>query len=76
MSIKGLQRILRKRLAHIDRWKYVKVTKDNGTFTIRWYGPKGKNFHPYEYKEIPYEDLEIVTERNRMRLRNETKAYK
>jgi hypothetical protein len=86
MTLKGLQRILRKRLPDIDRWKRVTVYNwDNapyfiepsdGMFYIVWSGPKRRNVHPYEYKEIPLSDLEIVAERNRTRLRNATKAYK
>jgi len=87
-SVKGLQRVLRKRLPTIDRWKKVTVYKwdstrmpehlspKENTFIIYWNGVKGKNIHPYEAKEIPLKDFEIVFERNRTRLRNETKAYK
>jgi hypothetical protein len=85
-SIKGLQRILRKRLPTIDRWRSVKVYNwDNapyyiepsdGMFYIVWSKPKRKNIHDLEWREIPLTDLELIVERNRMRLRNETKAYK
>lgn len=86
--MKGLQRILRKRLPTIDRWGEVTVyshkstrlpnwvTPVEGMFYIVWTNPKRKNIHPYEYKEVPLEDLELIAARNRMRLRNQTKAYK
>ena len=87
-TVKGLQRVLRKRLPTIDRWRrvtvylwdsprlpwFIKPEKD--TFIIYWSGPKRKNIHPDEYKEVPLKDLELITERNRMRLRNKTKQYK
>ena len=87
-TVKGLQRILRKRLPQIDRWRQVTVYSwdsprlpwfilpEKDTFIIYWSGPKRKNIHPDEYKEIPLEDLEQIIERNKMRLRNQTKAYK
>lgn len=75
-TLKGLQRILRKRLPGIDRWQSVKVYPNGDTFVIFWYGPKRKNIHPYESKEIPMCDLKIVADRNRMRLRNKTKSYR
>ena len=86
MNLKGLQRILGRRLPQIDRWGRVKVYAwDNApyfirptadTFIIFWDKPKRKNIHPYEYKEIPMADLEVVADRNKMRLRNKTKQYK
>ena len=87
-TTKGLQRVLRKRLPDINRWKSVTVyknndlrlpdwiTPDDDTFIIYWHNPKGNNFHPYEYKEIPLSDINLIYEKNRMRLRNSTKAYK
>ena len=77
---------MRKRLPHIDRWKRVTVyTWDSapyfiqptdGMFYIVWDKPKRKNIHPYEYKEVPMKDLNEMIDRNKMRLRNETKTYK
>ena len=85
-SIKGLQRVLRKRLPEIDRWQKVHVypwdkapyyiPPSDDCFYIVWSGPKRKNIHPYEWREIPMKDIDIVTERNRMRLRNKTKTYR
>ena len=87
-SVKGLQRVLRKRLPEINRWNRVHVYRWNSphmpwfinpekdTFVIYWSGPKRKNIHPDEFKEIPLKDLDEVTERNKMRLRNNTKAYR
>jgi len=87
-SIKGLQRTLRKRLPAIDRWKRVSVYRFDDTrlpefilpaencFYIVWTDPKRRNIHPYEYKQIPIEDISEVIRRNRDRLRNETVAYK
>jgi len=83
-----LQDILRKRLPKIDRWKKVTVYKWNskrlpwfidpqeGMFYVVWSGPKRKNIHPDEYREIPLSDLKEVAERNKMRLRNKTKMYR
>jgi len=75
-TLKGLQRILRKRLPFIDRWRSVRVYQEGDYFIIYWYRPKGKNFHPYEFKEIPMSDLEGIVDRNRMRLRNKTKTVR
>ncbi|MCP3894980.1 MAG: hypothetical protein GY706_10180, partial [Bacteroides sp.] len=85
-SLKGLQRIFRKRLPDIDRWRKVTVynwdgapyfiTPQDGMFYVVWSGPKRKNIHPYEYREIPLDDIEIIATRNRMRLRNKTKTYR
>ena len=87
-NVKGIQRILRKRLPYIDRWKSVSVYRydDNklpwfispteGMFYVLWNRPKRKNIHEDEYREIPLADLDIVFERNRTRLYNKTKAYK
>ena len=85
-SLKGLQRTLRKRLPEIDRWNKVHVYQwdkapyfihpTDDMFYVVWSGPKRKNIHPYEYKEVPMKDLDLVTDRNRQRLRNRTKAYK
>jgi len=85
-NIKGLQRVLRKRLPTIDRWKQVTVymwdrapyfiQPRDGMFYIVWSGPKRKNIHPYEYKEIPMEDLGKIVNKNRIRLQNSTKMYK
>ena len=88
MSIKGLQRVLRKRLPAIDRWRKVRVYQwdstglpeyimpQEGTFYVVWSAPKRKNIHPYEYREIPLDDLYEVTDRNRKRLYSLTKTYK
>ena len=87
-SVKGLQRILRKRLPFIDRWGGVSVYRWDsdglpgiikpveGMFYVVWTKPKRKNVHPYEIKEIPLGDLPLIIERNRTRLRNLTKSYK
>ena len=87
-TTKTLQRILRKRLPEINRWKKVTVHKHDSEklppfitpvddmFYIYWHDPKRKNIHPDEYREIPMADLDEVTERNRMRLRNKTKMYR
>ena len=89
-SLKGLQRVLRKRLPEIDRWKCVSVLKhdsprishnhkpftSNGYYYIRWYGPKRGNIHPEEYYEFPCSELEAVVRRKRNRLRNKTKTYR
>ena len=87
-TLKGLQRTLRKRLPAIDRWKRVTVYSwdsprlpwfikpEMDTFIIYWHGPKRKNIHPDEYREIPLSDLELVAERNKMRLKNLTKTYR
>lgn len=85
-STKGLQRTLRKRLPHIDRWNRVNVYKygderspveiEDGHFIIYWHSPKRKNIHPYEYKQVPLSHLDQVYDRNRIRLRNQTKAYR
>ena len=83
-----LQAILRKRLPRINRWGAVSCYKWNskrlpwyidpreGMFYIHWSQPKRRNPHEYEYKEVPLTDLKEVAERNRMRLRNNTKQYK
>ena len=86
ITMKGLQRILRKRLPEIDRWKYVSVYSSEDkpdwvvsgpeSIIIMWHGPKRSNIHPYEYKEIPKADIDIVADRNRMRIRNKTKIYR
>ena len=87
-SLKGLQRILRKRLPFINRWNMVTVyswgsarlpwfvDRKQGMFYIFWDKPKRKNIHPYEYKEAPLTHLDDIIERNLQRLRNETKTYK
>ena len=89
-TTKTLQRILRRRLPEINRWKYVSVLPwdsprmshnmkdfaEPGRIYVRWYGPKRRNIHPEEYKDFPESDLDRVTERNRMRLHNKTKTHR
>ena len=87
-TTKGIQRVLRKRLPTIDRWKRVTVYRYDderlpwyiepvdGMFYIVWDKPNRRNIHPDEYREIPLTDLDIIAERNRMRLRNLTKTYR
>ena len=94
-SIKGLQRILRRRLPHIDLWRNVTVygwdskglhrfTEEpvRGMFYIVWSDPYRrdkyqKNKHDKFFcKECSLDDLELIADRNKMRLRNKTKQYK
>jgi len=87
-SIKGLQRLLRKRIPEIQRWQRVTVYKWNDVklpwfispvkdmFYILWHNPRGKNIHTDEYKEVPMGDIDMVFERNRQRYYNKTKAYR
>ena len=87
-STKGLQRVLRKRLETIQRWRQVTVYRyddkrlpwyieaNEGMFYIVWDKPKRRNVHPDEYKECPLDDLDIIVERNRTRLYNKVKSYR
>ena len=72
-----LTHILEQRLPHIKRWNKVQVEADIETFTITWSEPKvATNTHPFESKEMPLTDLDEIIDRNKTRLRNETKTYK
>ena len=87
-TTKTLQRILRRRLPEINRWRKVTVykwddprlpgfiTPEDNTFIIYWSGPKRKNIHTDEFREIPMADLDMIADRNRMRLRNKTKTIR
>ena len=75
-KIKTLERILKERLPHIKRWRKVSVILDCDTFTIYWSDPKtAKNHHPFESKQMPISDIDIIINRNKSRLRNESKLY-
>jgi len=83
-----LEDLLTERLPKINRWNAVKVFNYNSPnipygvnirnkhFIIYWHRPKGRNFHPYEYKEIPLAHLHRIIEKNYQRLKNNTQAYK
>ena len=84
-----LQDILRQRLPTINRWKSVTVYKwkskslpwyiyqpKEDMIYIVWTGPKRKNIHDYEYREAPLKDLKVLIDRNKMRLKNNTKTHR
>ena len=76
-KIDQLNHILTARLPIIRRWGKVEVTTDGDTFTILWSEPKVKsNTHPFESKQCPIGDLDLLINRNAERLSNEVKSYK
>lgn len=75
--IQQLRNILNARLPMINRWNKVSIEDTGDTFIILWSDPKVKsNTHPFESKECPKSDLDIVIKRNTERLYNEIKTYK
>ena len=86
---KGLQRVLRKRLPHIDRWRRVTVYRwdskrlpwfidrpEKGFYYIVWSGNKRGNIHDDEVVQRPLDNIDYWYNKNNERLKRKTKIHK